>query len=154
MDPYPTAPLFIPFPSSDAPDLAPLASTHCRLVVCVAVWCNAPSVASTGPIFRQNKTVTFVATASWHDGRWRCLIKMRRNDKKCNRKQLLDVIYTGVGVGGGVSPSPASALLIFGPNRMPPCSSHGIGGDGTSLCANLSPDLEGRPIVHHCYTPP
>jgi hypothetical protein len=154
LDPYPTAPLFVPYPSSDAPAPAPLASTHCRLVVRVAVWRNLPSVASTGPIFRQSKIVTFVATASWCNGRRRCLIEMRRNVRKCNRKQLLDVIYTGVGVGGGVSPSPASASLIFGPNCTPPCSRRGIGGDRTSSCADPSPDLDGRPIAHRYCTPP
>ncbi len=154
MDPYPTAPLLVPFPSSDAPAPAPFASTHCRLAVCVAVWCNSPSVASTSPIFRRSKIVTFVATASWHNGRRRFSIKMRKNDRKCDRKQLLDVIYTGVGIGGGVSPLPASALLIFGLDRAPPCSRRGISGDRTSSCTDPSPDLEGRPIARRRCTPP
>jgi hypothetical protein len=105
LDPYPTTPLFVPFPSSDAPTPAPLASTQCRLAVCVAVWRNSLSVASTGPIFRQSEIVTFLTAASWHDGRRRCSIKTCRNDRKCDRKRLLDVIYTRVGVGGRVSPS-------------------------------------------------
>ncbi len=91
---------------------------------------------------------------SWHDGRRRCSVKTRRNDRKCNRKQLIDVFYTGVGVGGGVLPSPASASLIFEPDRVPPCSRRGIGGDGTLSCADPSPDLEGHPIAHRCCTPP
>jgi hypothetical protein len=86
LDPYQITLLFICFPSLDAPTPTPLASAHCRLVVCVAVWRNLPSVASTGPIFRQSKIVTFVTTASQHDGRQRCSIKMRRKDRKCDRK--------------------------------------------------------------------
>jgi len=86
-----------------------LALTHCRLAVRDAVWRNSPSVASTGPIFRRSEIVTFVTTASRRDGHPRCSIKLCRNDRICNRIQLLAVIYTGVGVGGGVSPSSASA---------------------------------------------
>ncbi len=112
LDPYQITPLFIWLPSSDAPTPAPLASAHCWLAVCVTVWRNLPSVASTGPIFRRSKIVTFVTTASRHDGRRRCSIKTRRNNRKCNRKRLFDVIYTGVGVDGGVSLLPASASLI------------------------------------------
>jgi hypothetical protein len=102
LDPYPTAPLFVPFPSSDTPALAPLASTHCLGLRCVLrfgaicpLW-QAP----VSPIFRQSEIVTFITTVSWHDGRQRCSIKTHRNNRKCDRKQLLDVIYTGVGVGG------------------------------------------------------
>jgi hypothetical protein len=111
-------PIKLPYCSSAShhwmprPAPAPLASTHCGLAVCVAVWRNLPSVASTGPIFRQSKIVTFVTMASWHNGHRCCLIKTRRNNRKCNRKQLLDVIYTGVGVGGGVPPLSASASSI------------------------------------------
>ena len=109
LDPYQITPSFVCFPSLDATAPAPLASTHCRLAVRDAVWRNSPSVAITGPIFRRSEIVTFVTTASRRDGRWRCAIKMCRNDRICNRIQLLAVIYTGVGVGGGVSPSSASA---------------------------------------------
>ncbi len=112
LDPYQITPLFVCFPLLDAPVPAPLASAHCQLAVCVTVWRNLPSVASTGPILRQSEIVTFVTMASRHDGRRCCLIKTRTNNRKCDRKRLLDVIYTGVGVGGGVSPSPASALSI------------------------------------------
>ncbi len=112
LDPYQITPLFVCFPSLVAPGPAPLASAHYRLAVYVAVWRNLPSVASTGPIFRQRKIFTFVTTASRHDGRQRCSIKTHRNYRKCDRKQLLDVIYMGVGVGGRVSPLPASASLI------------------------------------------
>ncbi len=48
----------------------------------------------------------------------------------------------------------AYALLIFGPDRAPPCSRCGIDGDGTPSCADLSPDLERRPIARRCCTPP
>jgi hypothetical protein len=51
MDPYQITPSFVCFPSLDAHAPAPLASTHCRLVVHDAVWCNSPSLASTGPIY-------------------------------------------------------------------------------------------------------
>jgi len=81
LDPYQISPLFICFPLLEAPTLAPLASTHPRLAVCVAVWRNLPSVASIGPIFRQSKIVTFVTTATWRSGRQLCLIKMRRNNR-------------------------------------------------------------------------
>ena len=109
MDPYRITPSFNCFLSMDDPAPTPLASTHCRLAVRDAVWRNSPSVASTGPIFRRSEIVTFVTTASRCNGRWRCSIKLCRNDRICNRIQLLAVIYTGVGVGGGVSPSLASA---------------------------------------------
>ena len=110
MDTYRNTPSFICFPSLDATAPAPLASTHCRLVVRDAVWHNSPSVASTSPIFRRSEIVTFVTTASRRDGHRCCSIKMCRNDRICNRIQLLSVIYMGVGVGGRVSPSSASAL--------------------------------------------
>jgi hypothetical protein len=55
LGPYQITLLFVCFPLLDAPAPAPLASTHCRLAVCVAVWRNSPSVASTGPIFREAK---------------------------------------------------------------------------------------------------
>ncbi len=37
---------------------------------------------------------------------------MHRNDTKSNLKHLLDVSYNGVGLGGGVSPLPATTSLI------------------------------------------
>ncbi len=49
------------------------------------------------PFLNDAKFETFVTLMSWHDGRRHCLIKMRRNDRKCDRKRLLDVIYMGVG---------------------------------------------------------
>ena len=77
LDPDQITPSFICFSSLDvpAPTPAPLASTHCRLAVRDAVWCNSPSVASTGPIFRQSEIVTFVTSVSQHDGRRRWPIK-------------------------------------------------------------------------------
>ena len=108
LDTYRNTPSFVRFPSLDATAPAPLASTHCRLAVRDAVCRNWPSVASTGPIFRRSEIVTFVTTVSRRNGHRRCSIKMHRNDRICNKKQLLAVIYTGVGVGGGVSPSAAS----------------------------------------------
>ena len=111
LDTYQNTPSFVRFPSLDATAPAPLASTHCRLAVRDAVWRNSPSVASTGPIFRRSENETVVTTASQRDGRRHCSIKMRRIDRLCDRKQkqLLAVIYMGVGVEGGVSPSSASA---------------------------------------------
>jgi hypothetical protein len=50
LDPYPIAPLFVHFPTLNAPAPAPLASTHCQQRAHVSVWRNSPSVASTGPI--------------------------------------------------------------------------------------------------------
>jgi hypothetical protein len=40
------------------------------------------------------------------------LLKTCRNDTKCNMKQLLDLIYTGVGLGAMDSLSPVPTLLI------------------------------------------
>ncbi len=69
LDPHPIAPSFVHFPSLDTPAPTPLASAHCRIAVCVAVWCDSPSVASTGPIFKQRKIETFVTSLSRRDGR-------------------------------------------------------------------------------------
>ncbi len=69
LDLYPTAPSFVPFPSSDTPAPAPLASTHCRLAACVTVWCNSPSVTSIGLISGGHKIVTFVTKAFGCDPR-------------------------------------------------------------------------------------
>ena len=99
MDTYQNTPSFICFPSLDATAPAPLASTHCRLAVRDAVWHNWPSVASTGPLFRRSKIVTFVTMASRSNGRWHCAIKMCRNDRICNRIQLLAVSYLCGGRG-------------------------------------------------------
>ena len=78
----------------------------------VLVWRNSISLASTGPIFRQSKIETFETTVSWHSGRRRCLTKMCRNDRQCDRKRLLAVIYTSVEVGGRIFLSSASVLSI------------------------------------------
>jgi hypothetical protein len=51
LDPYPIAPLFVRFPSSDAPTPAPLPSTHHLQQVYLLVWCDSLGEASTGPIF-------------------------------------------------------------------------------------------------------
>jgi hypothetical protein len=83
-DPYPTAPSFVPFPLSDAPAPAPLASTHCRLAVCVAVWRNSPSVTSIGLISGGHKIVTFVTKAFGRDRRLNNRTRPRRIDGKSN----------------------------------------------------------------------
>jgi hypothetical protein len=62
LDPYLTALSFVYFPLLDACAPAPLALTHCHLGVYVSVWCDPPSVASTGSIFKCFKIETFVAT--------------------------------------------------------------------------------------------
>ncbi len=82
LDPYPTAPSFAPFPSSDAPSPAPLASTHCRLAVCVAVWRNSPFVTSIGLISGGHKIVTFVTKAFGRDRRLNNRTRTRRIDEK------------------------------------------------------------------------
>ena len=113
MDPRPIAPSFVHLPSMNAPAPAPLASTHCLQRAYVSVWCDSPSVASTGPIFERDEIETFEKFTSRRDGCMHRSIKTRRNDRKCDLRLLLDVIYTGVGVGGGDSSSPpASALSI------------------------------------------
>ncbi len=63
-----------------------LGMLHSQQRAYVMVWRNSPSVASTGRIFRRSKIVTFVTTASRHNGHRRCLIKTCRNDRKCDRK--------------------------------------------------------------------
>ncbi len=63
LDPYQITPLLVCFLSLDAPAPAPLASTHCRLAVRVAVWRNSPSVTSIGLISGSHKIVTFVTKA-------------------------------------------------------------------------------------------
>ena len=68
LDTYQNTPSFVRFPSLDATTTTPLASTHCcQLAMLVAVWCNSPSVASTGPIFIQSENEIFVTTTSWRD---------------------------------------------------------------------------------------
>ncbi len=83
-DPYPTAPSFVLFPSSDTPAPAPLASTHCRLAVCVAVWRNLPSVMSIRLISGGHKIVTFVTKAFGRDQRLNNRARTRRIDEKSN----------------------------------------------------------------------
>jgi hypothetical protein len=85
LDPYPTAPLFVPFPSSNAPAPAPLASTHCRLPVCVEVWRNSPSVTSIRLISGGHKIVTFVTKAFGRDRRLKNnRTRTRKIDEKIN----------------------------------------------------------------------
>jgi hypothetical protein len=67
LDPYPTALLFACFLLLDTPALAPLPSTHHWQGVHVLVWCNSPSVASTGSIFKGRKIVNFVTSMSSRD---------------------------------------------------------------------------------------
>jgi hypothetical protein len=113
LDPRPIAPSFVHFPSMNAPAPTPLASTHCRQRAYVSVWRDSLSVASTGPIFERDEIETFEKSTSRRDGCMHRSIKTRRNDRKCDLRLLLDVIYTGVGVGGGDSSSPpASASSI------------------------------------------
>jgi len=113
LDPYPIAPSFDHFPSLNAPAPAPLASTHRRQRVNVSVWSNLPSVASTGTIFELDEIETFRESMPRRDRRWRCSIKMHRNDRICDLRLLIDISYTRVGVGGGDSLStPASASSI------------------------------------------
>jgi hypothetical protein len=84
LDPYPIAPSFVPFPSSGTPAPAPLASNQCRLVVCVAVWCNLPSVTSIGLISGVHKIVTFVTKEFGRDRRLNNHTRTRRIDEKSN----------------------------------------------------------------------
>jgi hypothetical protein len=60
LDTYPIATTFVCFPSSNAPTPAPLPLTHHRQQVHISVWRDLPSVASSGPIFKQQKIDTFV----------------------------------------------------------------------------------------------
>ncbi len=96
LDPYLTAPPFVCFPLSDAPAPAPLPSTHHRQQVYLLVWCNLPSVASTGPIFKRRKIINFVMLLSGRDWRPHKSLKTSSNDTKSKMKRLLDLIYTGV----------------------------------------------------------
>ena len=124
LDPYPIAPSFDHFPSLNAPAPAPLASTHCRQRANVSVWSNLPSVASTGTIFELDEIETFRESTPRRDRRWRCSIKTRRNDRICDLRLLIDISYTGVGVGGGDSSStPASASSISA-ITLSPCVVH------------------------------
>ena len=70
LDTYQNTPWFVRFPSLDATAPAPLTSTHCQLAVLVAVWCNSPSVASTGLIFTRSENETFVTMASRQYSHW------------------------------------------------------------------------------------
>ncbi len=112
LDPYPIALLFVCFLSLDTPPLAPLPPTHHRQQLHVLVWCDSPSVASTGPIFKCREIVNFVTSMFSCNQRPHKLIKTHRNDTKNNMKQLLDLIYTGVSLGGMDSLLPVPALLI------------------------------------------
>ena len=113
LDPYPIAPSFDHFPSSNAPAPTPLASTHCRQRANVSVWSNLPSVASTGTIFELDEIETFRESTPRRDRQWHCSIKTRRNDRICDLRLIIDISYTGVGVGGGDSSlTPASASSI------------------------------------------
>jgi hypothetical protein len=112
MDPYRNAPSFVHFPSSDVPASAPLPLTHHRQQYCVLVWCNLPSVVSTGPIFKRCKNVNFVTLMSGRDRRPHRSILMHRNDAKSNLKHLLDISYNGLGLDGGVSLLPMPTSLI------------------------------------------
>ena len=118
MDPRAIAPSFDRFPSMNAPAPAPVASTHCRQRAHVSVWRNSPSVASTGTIFELDEIETFRKSTPRRDEPLYISIKMHRNDVISDLILLLNVIYTGVGVGGGDSSStPASASSISAENR-------------------------------------
>ncbi len=69
LDPYRTAPSFVRLPSSDAPALAPLPSTHHWQRVDVSVWRDSPGEASTGPIFKGREIVNFVTLMFGRDQR-------------------------------------------------------------------------------------
>jgi hypothetical protein len=112
LDPYPTTLLFFCFLLLDAPAPAPLPSTHHRQRVYVLVWCNSPSVASTGPIFKRHEIVNFKMSMSGHDQHPHKLIKTCGNDTKSNMKQLLDLINMRVRLGGMDFLSPAPSLTI------------------------------------------
>ncbi len=112
MDLYQTAPLFIHLPSSDAPTLAPLPSTHHRQQVHLLAWCNSPSEARTGPIFKHRKIVNFIVSAYCRDQRPHRSIKIHSNDTQINMKQLLGLVYMGMRQGVMFSLSPRAALLI------------------------------------------
>jgi hypothetical protein len=83
LDPYPIAPLFVHFPSLNAPAPAPVALTHCRQRAHVSVWRNSPSVASTGPIFERDEIETFENSTSRRDEHRRCSIMLHGNGARC-----------------------------------------------------------------------
>ncbi len=60
LDPYPTASLFVHFPSSYAPAPVPLPLTHLWQRYFVLVWCNLPGEPSTRSIIKQCKNVNFI----------------------------------------------------------------------------------------------
>jgi hypothetical protein len=114
LDPYQTLPLFVRLPSSDAPTLAPLPSTHHWQQVHLLAWYDLPGEARTGPIFKCSKIVNFVVSAYRRNQRPHRSIKICSNDTQINMKRLLELIYMGVRVRQGVmfSLSPTAALLI------------------------------------------
>ncbi len=70
-------------------------------------------MAITGTIFELDKIETFQKLTPRHDEPLCISIKMHRNDVISDLILLLNVIYTGVGVGGGDSSlTPVSASLI------------------------------------------
>ena len=84
LDPYQTAPLFVRLPSSNAPALAPLPSTHHRQRVHLLAWYDSPGEARTGPIFKRREIVNFVTSMSDRDRRPHKSLKTRRNDTESN----------------------------------------------------------------------
>jgi hypothetical protein len=112
LDPYQTASLFVRLPSSDAPTLAPLPSTHHRQRVHLLAWYDSPSEARTGPIFKRREIVNFVVSAYRRDRRPHRSIKIRSNDTQINMKRLLELIYMGVRQGVMFSLSPTAASSI------------------------------------------
>jgi hypothetical protein len=86
LDPYQTAPLFARLPSSDAPTLAPLPSTHHQQRVHLLAWHDSPGEARTGPIFKRREIVNFVVSAYHRDQRPHRSIKIRSDDTQINMK--------------------------------------------------------------------
>ncbi len=92
LDPYPTAPSFVHFPSSNAPALAPLLLTQHRQRVDLLVWCNLPGEASTGPIFKRPKIINFSVSTYCCNRRSHRLIKMHSNETK-NYHEIITKAY-------------------------------------------------------------
>jgi hypothetical protein len=86
LDPYQTAPLFVRLPSSDAPTLTPLPSTHHRQRVHLLAWYNSPGEARTGPIFKRHEIANFIVSVYHRDRRPHRSIKIRSNDTQINMK--------------------------------------------------------------------
>ncbi len=83
LDPYPIAlTLVLSLPVVGRPCPGRLSLRHHWQWVYLLLWCNLPSVASTGPIFKSHIIVKFVTLISSCNLCLHRLIKMHRNDTK------------------------------------------------------------------------